>query len=401
MPITDTAIRQSKPAAKPYKLYDSHGLFLMVNPTGSRLWRWRYKFEGKEKLMALGEYPVQTLADARQLQLAQRKVLASGVDPMVERKTTAESKQLADGVLSFEMVAKQWWEWWGKGKAQKHVDTVWHRLEGDVFPAYGRKAISAVSAADVREVMLVIASRGANDLAKRARETTSQIFRYAIAHGLAERNPAMDFLPGDILQEVAVKHQPRVEESELPGLLAAIDGYTGEAVTRYAMRLMALTFLRTSELIKASWSEIDLAAHRWDIPGPRMKMKKPHIVPLAPQTVTLLKELKKLTGKGGLVFPGDHKGEPISTNTVLFALYRLGYKGKMTGHGFRGVASTILNEHDFDPAHIEMQLAHVKQDKVAAAYNNAKFMRQRALLMAWWADYLDSALAKGLDAAHA
>jgi integrase len=406
MALTIKEIDYAKPQAKSYKLVDGGGLCLLIAPSGSKLWRWRYSFEGKEKMMALGEYPVVTLAEARDLHFAGRKLLASGVNPVEKRKAVVEATQEAAAAAAreventFEKIAQQWWEWWSEGKAPRHADTVWHRLKGDVFPAYGAKSIDAVTAADVREVMLAIDARGAHDLAKRARETTSQIFRFAIARGLAARNPAMDFQPGDILAEVQVKNQARVSASDLPDLLAAMDGYTGDDVTRYALQLMALTFVRTSELIQAPWSEFDLAHARWNIPGPRMKMKLPHVVPLAPQTVALLRELKKITGKGELVFPGAvEPTQSISTNTLLFALYRMGYKGKMTGHGFRGVASTVLSEHGYEEAHIELQLAHTKKNKVAAAYNHAKYLKQRTEMMQWWADYLDVALAKGRKAA--
>ena len=247
--------------------------------------------------------------------------------------------------------------------------------------------------------MLTIEGREAHDLARRSRETTSQIFRYAIARGIATRNPAMDFKPSDILIEVPVKHQPRIDARDLPELMQKVDSYSGEDVTRYAMWLMAYTFVRTSELIKAPWTEFDLKESRWDIPGPRMKMKLPHIVPLAPQVVGVLRKLKALTGDGPLLFPGPfNKEQPISTNTVLFALYRLGYKGQMTGHGFRGVASTVLHEHGYDHAHIELQLAHVEGDRVAAAYNYAQYLPQRTRMMRWWADYLDTQLAKSRKA---
>jgi integrase len=380
-------------------MYDRDGLFLQVNPGGSKLWRWRYKFNGKEKLMALGEYPVQGLADARDLLLAGRKLLASGTDPMAQRK---EDKKQAICGATFEKIAKQWWDWWSEGKAPKHADTVWRRLQGDTFPAYGRKPIEAVTAADVRDVMLTINSRGAHDLAKRARETNSQVFRFAIARDLVKRNPAMDFQPGDVLAEVQVRHQPRVDARDLPELLAKVESYTGEEVTRLAAKLMAYTFVRTSELIKAPWTEFNLDGGRWDIPGERMKMGLPHVVPLAPQVVKLLRELHRLTGDGPLLFPGpfDRK-HPISTNTVLFALYRMGYRGRMTGHGFRGVASTILHEQGFNHAHIELQLAHVEGDRVAAAYNYAQYLKQRTEMMQWWADYLDAQLVKGRKASAA
>jgi integrase len=402
MALTDTAIRQTKPGDKPFKVYDRHGLFLLVNPGGSKLWRWRYRFEGREKLMALGEYPVRGLGEARELLLTGRKLLASGVDPMAQRKAKAEAKRQQSLASqrevedSFERVARKWWKWWSEGKAPRHVDTVLRRLEKDVFPVLGQKFIGAVTAADVREVMLAIEGREAHDLAKRARETTSQIFRYAIAHGIAARNPAMDFKPSDLLVEVKTKNQPRIDVKELPELLVKMDDYTGDAITRFAMKLMVHTFVRTSELIEAPWTEFDLDGARWTIPKERMKMDTPHIVPLARQAVEVLRALKLLTGDGRLVFPGaNDKDTCMSNNTVLFALYRLGYRHRMTGHGFRGLASTILNEHEFPEAHIELQLAHIKRDKVAGAYNHAKYLKQRIKMMEWWADYLDAELAKG------
>jgi integrase len=402
MALTDTAIRTMKRQQKPFKMYDRDGLFLLANPSGSKLWRWRYRFDGKEKLMALGEYPVLGLAQARELHLAARKTLATGVDPMAERKAEAEIRQREvqarqrDAESSFEKIAHKWWELWSIGKSPRHADTVMRRLKADVFPAYGHKFIDAVMAADIRELMLTVSQRDARDVAKRVHETTGQIFRYAIAHGLASRNPAADFKPRDILAGAKSENRARVEPRELPELLAKMDDYNGDAITLFAMKLMSYTFVRTSELIEAPWVEFDLDDARWIIPPERMKMDTPHIVPLARQSVEVLRALKLLTGNGRLVFPGaNDKNKSISNNTILFALYRLGYQGRMTGHGFRGLASTVLNESGFDEAHIELQLAHMKRNKIAAAYNHAKYLKQRTVMMQWWADYLDGKLAKG------
>jgi integrase len=402
MALTDTAIRGKKPGKKPFKMYDRDGLFLLVNPGGSKLWRWRYRFEGKEKLMALGEYPVVTLGLARELHLAARKTLAAGIDPMAERKVESEAKhreveaRQREAQNSFESVARKWWEWWSIGKSPRHADTVMRRLEADVFPAFGHKFIDAVMAADVRELMLAIERRDARDVAKRSHETASQIFRFAIARGIATRNPAADFKPKDILAEARTENRARVDARELPELLARMDDYNGDAITRFAMKLMAYTFVRTSEEIEAPWTEFDLDEARWTIPAERMKMDTPHIVPLSRQAVEVLRALKLLTGNGRLVFPGaKDKKKPMSNNTILYALYRLGYRDRMTGHGFRGLASTILHENGFDEAHIELQLAHMKRNKVAAAYNHAKYLKQRTAMMQWWADYLDAQLAKG------
>lgn len=402
MALTDTAIRAAKTQDKPYKLYDRNGLFLLVNPTGSKLWRWRYRVLGREKLMAFGEYPFIGLSHARELQLAARKELVGGADPMAERKAAAEAKRNEirtrerETQRSFEKIAHSWWEWWSIGKSPRHADTVMRRLKADVFPALGHKFIDTVTAADVRELMLRIERRDARDVAKRAHESTGQIFRFAIARGIATRNPAAEFKPRDILAEARIQNFARVDPTELPKLLAKMDAYNGDAVTRLAMRLMAYTFVRTSELIEAPWSEFNLDESRWVIPAGRMKMDTPHIVPLAHQAVEVLRALKLLTGNGRLVFPGARdKKRPISNNTILYALYRLGYQNRMTGHGFRGLASTVLHENGFEEAHIELQLAHMKRNKIAAAYNHAKYLNQRAHLMQWWADYLDAQLIKG------
>lgn len=354
--------------------------------------------------MALGEYPVVTLKDARERHAEARKMLADGIDPMAERKAEAEARRREaeererQAANSFENVARRWWEWWGAGKSLRHADYVLRRLEADVFPAFGHRFIEDVSAADLRKLMLAIEERGARDVAKRAHETTGQIFRYAIAHGIASRNPAADFKPKDILAEAKEENFSRVDAKELPTLLAKMVGYDGDATTRLAMRLMAYTFVRTSELIESKWEEFNLEKARWDIPAERMKMETPHIVPLSRQSVEVLRALKLLTAPGRFVFPGaNDKNKPMSNNTILFALYRLGYKGRMTGHGFRGLASTILHENDFPDEHIELQLAHQKRNKVAAAYNHARYLNQRASMMQWWADYLDAQLAKGCE----
>jgi integrase len=402
MGLTTKEIENVKPGSKPYKLADGGGLCLLISPTGARLWRWRYRFDGTEKMMALGEYPLITLKVARERHFAARQKLAAGIDPMMERKAEAESREREaearqrEAENSFEKIARKWWEWWAAGKSPRYTDYVLRRLEGDVFPAFGHKFIDNVTAAEIRKVMLTIEGRGARDVAKRAHETTGQIFRYAIAHGIASRNPTADFKPKDILAESSEENFSRVDAKELPTLLAKMVNYDGDAITRLAMRLMAYTFVRTSELIESEWPEFELEKARWDIPAERMKMETPHVVPLSQQSVDVLRALQLLTGNGRLVFPGAHdKNKPMSNNTILFALYRLGYKGRMTGHGFRGLASTILHENDFADEHIELQLAHLKRNKVAAAYNHARYLSQRASMMQWWADYLDTQLAKG------
>ena len=402
MALTDTAIRQIKPRDRPFKIYDRDGLFLLVNPGGSKLWRWRYRVDGKEKLMALGEYPVISLGNARELHLSARKTLAGGTDPMAERKAEAEAKQKAiqdeqrEAECSFERVARTWWDWWSIGKSSRHAETVMNRLEADVFPAIGHLFVDNVDPGQIRDILLTIEKRGASDVAKRAHQTIGQVFRFGIARDAATRNPAAEFKPRDILAATESENFARVEEKDLPELLTKMDNYNGDALTRLGLKLMAYCFPRTSELIEAPWTEFDLDRARWEIPAKRMKMKTPHIIPLSLQALEVLRALKLLAGDCKLVFPGaNDKSIPMSNNTLLFALYRLGYKGRMTGHGFRGIASTILNEHDFDEEHVDLQLAHMKRNKVSAAYNHAKYLKQRTAMMQWWADYLDAQLAKG------
>ena len=406
MALTIKEIDSAQPKDKPYRLADSGGLCLLVPPSGGKLWRWRYRFDGKEKMMALGEYPLVSLKEARERHSEARKVLVSGIDPMAERKAVGAAKQKESEARqreadnSFENVAREWWNWWLIGKSPRHADTTMRRMEADVFPAYGHKPINEVTAADVRQLMISVEKRDARDVAKRIHETTSQIFRFSIARDIAARNPAADFKPRDILAEAQTENRARVDAKELPELLVKIDEYNGDAITRLAMKLMTYTFVRTSEEIEAPWTEFDLEEARWTIPAERMKMKTPHIVPLSRQAVEVLRALKQITGHGHFVFAGARdKKKPISNNTILYALYRIGYRDRMTGHGFRGLASTILNEHEFDEAHIELQLAHTKRNKVAAAYNHAKYLKQRTEMMQWWADYLDAQLAKGRLAA--
>lgn len=388
MPLTDTAIRKAKPIDKPLKLSDSKGLYLLVNPTGSKLWRWKYRVDGKEKTMALGSYPDMSLAQARMRHEDERRVLLAGIDPMAQRKADKHARQLA-AENSFATVATLWWASWKAARSDNHVESVMRRLKSDVFPAIGKRPIAEIEAPELVRMAKAIEARGALDIAKRALQTTSQVFRYAIAHGLATRNPAADIKPGDVLASRKKENYARLDAKELPELVRKIEGYQGTPTTRLAIKLMALTFVRTSELIGARWAEFDLAAARWDIPAERMKMKTPHVVPLSTQAVEVLRTLQLLTGGRELLFPGerDH-AKPMSNNTILMALARMGYKYRMTGHGFRGVASTLLHEMGFEHAHIETQLAHQERNAVSASYNHAKYLQQRGIMMQSWGDYL-------------
>jgi integrase len=403
MALTDTEVKGARPAAKPYKLYDRDGLFALVKPGGSKLWRLKYRHGNKEKLMALGSYPTLRLAEARDRALAARKMLANDIDPMAAKKADREAFQAQAeaeqqrAANSFKRIAELWHQRWAKGVDADTAAYILRRLEADVFPDLGSMSINDIKAAHIRGLILGIEKRGARDVAQRQHGTISQIFRYAVAHDLAERNPAADFKPSDILAPRRTQHRAHINPSELPGLLVAINHYDEKPVVRYALKLMAMLFVRTSELLEAPWSEFDLDNARWVITPERMKQDKPHIVPLPRQAVAVLRELKKLSGDKKFVFPGMTKqteNKTINCNSLLNALDDIGYKGIMTGHGFRGLARTILAENGFDKAHVELQLSHSNDDKVEAAYNHAQYLPQRTELMQWWANYLDSALAK-------
>ena len=390
MPLTDTAIKKAKPSDKPVKLSDGKGLYLLVNPVGSKLWRWKYRVLGKEKVMSLGMYPDVSLAQARDGVENARKVLAAGNDPMAIRKAHKVASRTA-AENSFEAVARRWWIHWKPARSEQHAGQVMRRFEANVFPHIGVRPVADIQAPELVAMLKAIEARGVSDLAKRALQTSSQVFRYAIAHGLAKRNPSTDIKPGDVLASRQKQNLARIDGKELPELLRHIDAYQGAVTTRLAMKLMAMTFVRTTELIGARWAEFDLESARWDIPAERMKMKTPHIVPLSRQAVNLLKTLQLISGHGVMLFPGERDHEKsMSNNTILKALERMGYKGRMTGHGFRGVASTLLHEMGFDHAHIEIQLAHQERNEVSAAYNHATYLKQRVELMQSWSDYLDN-----------
>lgn len=390
MALTDTEIRKAKPTARSYKLADSGGLFLMVMPTGGKLWRWKYRIDGKEKLMALGRYPAVSLAKARSRHAEGRSLLGDGTDPMERRKSEKTAATIAVE-HSFQKIAEEWHKHWSVGKSERHADAVSRRLKADVFPAIGGASIAEIEAPALVALLKLIEQRGAFDIAKRALETVGQVFRYAIAHGYCKRNPAADIKPADILKSTPKSNYARVDAKDLPGLLRAIEVYQGTPVTRLAIKLMAHSFVRTGELIGARWSEFDFNAKRWDIPAERMKMRTPHIVPLSSQAIEVLELLQQLTGNGDLLFPGDRDPKkPMSNNTILKALERMGYKGRMTGHGFRGVASTSLHEQGFDHQHIDLQLAHAPRNAVSAAYNHALYLEPRAKMMQCWSDYLEA-----------
>ncbi len=394
MPLTDTKIKNAKPQAKPYKLADERGLFLLVHPNGSRYWRWKFRAGGKEKLLAFGVYPDVSLKTAREKRDEARKALASGVDPSFKRKAEKRAAKLMQANV-FEAVALEFLEKQRARWTEKHIKGMTSRLEANVFPQIGDRPVSEIEAPELLDVFREIEDRGAYDLAHRMRQICGAVFRYGIATGRCKRDPAADLR--DALTSHKKKNIAAIRPEELPELLGAIDRYDGHVQTRLGLQLMALTFLRTTELIGGEWSEIDVQRAVWTVPAARMKMKTEHIVPLSTQALAILEELRGLNGGFKFIFAGRNPRKHMSTNTLLYALYRMGYHSRMTGHGFRSVASTALNEAHgaggerlFHADLIERQLAHMERNKIRGAYNRAEYLPERRIMMRWWADHLDA-----------
>lgn len=394
MALTDVKVRNAKPTEKQFKLFDGDGLFLLVmppgkkTPNGSKCWRFKYRFAGKEKLLALGTYPEVSLSDARDKRTEARRQIAAGIDPGEARKArkVANAEKAAN---TFEVVAR---EWYGKNEpvwSPTHAVMVISRLEKDVFPAIGNRPVSEIKAPDVLKMLQNIEARGVIETAYRIKIVCGQVFRYATATGRAEGDPTAA-LKGALSKRRVKHHASITDPKEAAVLLRAIDGYQGGFVVRQALRLAPLVFVRPGELRKAEWAEIDLGNAEWNIPAEKMKMKQPHLVPLSKQAVEILRELQPVTGSGKYLFPG-RASKPMSENGINAALRYLGYdKDTMTGHGFRAMARTILDEVlqvriDF----IEHQLAHAVKDPNGRAYNRTSHLAERRKMMQTWADYLD------------
>ncbi|MEZ5919213.1 MAG: integrase arm-type DNA-binding domain-containing protein [Alphaproteobacteria bacterium] len=398
MKLTDTACRSAKPKEKPYKKGDGGGLYLLVNPDGSKYWRMKYRFLGKEKLLSFGTYPLITLADAREQRDNAKKLLAGGTDPATAKKD--ERRQaIRNSQNTFKAVALEWRENQKGRWSENHANNVLHRLETDIFPFIGNQPITGLEAPDLLEALRKIEKRGALDIAGRARQVCGQVFRYGIQTGRCKRDPSSD-LKG-ALKTRKTTHFAALDTKEIPGFLKALERNDARlyARTRRAIKLSMLTFVRPGELRKARWEEIDLEARQWLIPGEKMKMGRDHIVPLSRQAIAILEEQKEETGHFNTpwVFPSLVKPkQPISDGTVNVAIKKLGYKGKMTAHGFRALARTTIREKlNYDPDVIECQLAHKAAGPLGEAYNRAQFIDQRAVMMQEWADYLDAIASHG------
>ncbi|MGH7604004.1 MAG: tyrosine-type recombinase/integrase [Gemmatimonadaceae bacterium] len=389
MPLTDTSVRSSKKREKPTKLHDERGLYLLVNLAG-KYWRFDYRFAGKRKTLALGVYPDVSLAMARERRDEARRQLAQDIDPGMARRIfrTVNLERTAN---SFDAVAREWHQRFSKNWTEGTAAGIIRRLEIDLFPWVGGRPIAEIRPPELLAVLRRVESRGALETAHRIHQYSGQIFRYAVATGRAERDPAADLRGA--LPPVRANHHASITEPKAVGqLLRAISGYAGSFVVKCALRLAPLVFVRPGELRHAQWAELNLDSLEWRIPAERMKMRAPHVVPLSTQSVNILRDLHQVTGNGQYVFPGTRSNKrPMSENTVNAALRRLDYRSdQMTGHGFRSMASTLLNEAGWHRDAIERQLAHAERDAVRAAYNYAEHLPERRRMMQAWADYLSS-----------
>lgn len=396
-PSSTTPPCAAKPTpGKTTRLYDTGGLYLDISPTGSKAWRLKYRYNGRENRISLGTYPMVSLKEARQQRDDARRQLLQGINPSAERKARRQQEQI-DATNSFQTQALEWFDRQKSRWVESHTRDVERRLQANLFPDLGPLPIDRITPVQVLETLRKMENRGAIDLAHRVMQVASQVFRYAIACGRCTLDPTAG-LRGALTPHVP-KHQPAIEPDELPALLHAMDQYAaqgGEAQTQRALQFLALTFVRTKELVEAPWDEIDLEQGRWLIDAQRMKMKRDFLVPLSTQAIALLREQQRTCRNSVYVWPGRNIRVPMSNNTLLFALYRLGYRSKMTGHGFRAVASTILNEQGWRHDVIEKQLAHEPENRVRAAYNRAEYLPERIRMMQHWADHLDA-----LRAGHA
>ena len=388
MKLNARQVDTAKPREKAYQLADGAGLYPEVVPSGSRYWRMKYRFNGKEKRMAFGVYPAVSLAQARALRDEAKKKLAEGIDPSFAKK---EEKLVRDVRLhnTFQAVALEWHgtkvSRWSEGYASDIIEA----FNKDIFPYIGQQPVNEIKPLVLLNVLRRMESRGATEKAKKVRQRCSEVFRYAIVTGRAEYNPAADLTSAMSGHES--KHYPFLTVEELPDFFKALSGYTGSPLIVLAARLLILTGVRTGELRRAFWSEFDLEKAVWEIPAERMKMKRPHLVPLSTQALEIVQQLKVMSGQYPLVFPGrNDPRKTMSEASINQVFKRIGYTGKVTGHGFRHTMSTILHEEGFNTAWIETQLAHVDKNAIRGTYNHALYLEGRKEMMQWYGDYVDS-----------
>ncbi|MEL5513312.1 tyrosine-type recombinase/integrase [Serratia bockelmannii] len=386
MPLTDVKVRTAKPQDKPYKLADGGGLYLLVNTNGSRYWRLKYRVMGREKLLSIGVYPDISLALARQKRDEARKVLAEGNDPSAVKKAEKQAKKIA-AENTFESIAREWHKAKADRWSLRYRDEIIDTFEKDIFPYIGLRPIAEIKPLELLETLKRMEKRGALEKMRKVRQRCGEVFRYAIITGRAEYNPAPDL--AGALAVHKKKHLPFLTAQELPEFMKDLAGYTGSIITKSATYLIMYTGVRTQELRFARWEDIDLDKAMWEVPAEHMKMRRPHKVPLSRQAISLLKQLKPITGHYPLVFVGrNDPRKPISKESINQVIELLGYKGRLTGHGFRHTMSTILHEQGYESTWIEMQLAHVDKNAIRGAYNHAQYLDGRRKMMQWYADYL-------------
>ncbi|MFL3278447.1 tyrosine-type recombinase/integrase [Escherichia coli] len=386
MPLNDMQIRRAKPEAKAYTLGDGQGLSLLVEPNGSKSWRFRYRYAGKPKMISLGVYPTITLAEARARRDEARKIVAEGKNPSEVRK----EQKLALRIQSenaFEKIAREWHQMksakWSAGYASDIIEA----FQNDIFPYVGTRPVGEIKPLELLIVLRKIEKRGALEKMRKVRQRCSEVFRYAIATGRAEFNPAADL--SSALEVHKSNHFPFLKSDEIPDFLRALDSYAGSRLVQIATKLLMVTGVRTIELRAALWQEFDLDNAIWEIPAEKMKMRRPHLVPLSTQVLGFLNELKSMTGNYRYVFPGrNDPNKPMSEASVNQLIKRIGYAGKLTGHGFRHTLSTILHENGFNTAWIEMQLAHVDKNTIRGVYNHAQYIEDRKKMMQWYSDFI-------------
>lgn len=386
MALVDTALRGLKPQQKPKKYSDSGGLHLLVNPNGSKLWRLAYRFDGKQKTLALGVYPKVSLADARALRERAKKALADGIDPARNTNSATTDHD------TFEAIGREWLRAQEPTWAPKYAPQVFRQFERDVFPALGSRPITEIEPSEVLKVLRAVEARGAQDIAKRLRQKISAIFRYAIASDRAKHDPAAN-LKGALKPPPKTRHMAALKAGDMPEFMQRLLAFEGAAKTALALELVIHTMTRTNEVRFGRWAEVE--GDLWRIPAERMKAQRDHIIPLSRQAKAILERLRALAGESEWIAEGT-RGKPMSENTMLFALYRMGYHSRATTHGFRATASTILNESElWRPDAIERQLAHVPGDSVRSAYNAALYLDERTRMLQWWSDKLDEFEAVG------
>lgn len=398
MALTNLELEKSKAKDKKYHLSDGDGLSIDIMPSGGKLWRFRFRHNGKPNMMSLGKYPAVSIKDARRKRDEARVLLEQGKDPAAEKRAE-KLRNKHKGENTFEAISRKWMDLKENRLNEKYHKQCVARLEQHVFPLIGSKPITDIDIPNIVDIVEKIAARGTVEQARRIKQLISQTFRYASQRGMCTHNPAADLR--DVLPTKEIKHHGCVPMEEAPQLLRDMKEYQGSLVVKLALGLLALTFVRTNEIIGAKWDEINWETREWHIPKERMKMKKPHMVPLSNQAILILQELQQITGAHEHIFhSAASKSKHISNNTFLSALKRMGYEKRMTGHGFRTLASTILNELLCPPDVIERQLAHADRDKVRSAYNRAEYILERKKMMQDFADHLDFMKAGGAQVIH-